>query len=90
MDQAHLAQHAALDEFQHLLRLRMEAVHEGFHQFHAMLLRGVGHLYTFRRIERQGFLAQDVLAGLGRLDRPLTVQAVGQRDVHGVNVAIGE
>ena len=35
-------------------------------------------------------LAQHVLAGLERADRPLDVQPVGQRDVDGVDVGVGE
>ena len=38
----------------------------------------------------QRLFAQDVLAGLGGGDRPCRVEVVRQRDVHGVDVRVGE
>ena len=42
------------------------------------------------RGHRQRLLAQDVLPGAGRGDRPLGVEVVRERDVHGVHVRIGQ
>ena len=42
------------------------------------------------RVARQRLLAQHVLAGLERPDRPLAVQRVRQRDVDGLDLRVGE
>ena len=69
---------------------RMEAVHERLHQPHAFGGAGVDHPLRVGRGHGQRLLAQDVLAGTGRGDRPLGVEMVGQRDVHDVDVRVGE
>ena len=51
---------------------------------------GVDHPLRLGGGQRQRLLAQDVLAGPGRGDRPLGVEVVGQRDVDGVDVRVGE
>ena len=41
-------------------------------------------------VMRQRLLAQDVLAGPGGGDRPLGVEVVRERDVHGIDVGVGQ
>ncbi len=50
-------------------------------------VEGRGDLF---RVPRERLLAEHVLAGLERLDRPLDVHRVRQRDVDGLDVGIGE
>ena len=50
----------------------------------------VDHRWASAAVMRQRLLAQDVLARLGRRDRPLGVEVVRQRDVDGVDVGVGE
>ena len=49
--------------------------------------RDVEHLLRLRGVRRERLFAQHVLAGAQGADRPLVVQAVGQRDVDRVDVA---
>ncbi len=54
-------------------------------------LPGCGsHGIHLRQAERQGFLAQDVLARLDRLDGPFGVQVVGERVVDDVDFRVGQ
>ena len=53
------------------------------------LARG-DHLPGLGRAHRQRLLAQHVLAGGGGPLRPLGVEVVGQRDVHRLDVGVGE
>ena len=69
---------------------RMEPVHERLHQQHTLGLAGLDHPLGLRRVRRERLLAQHVLAGPGRGDRPLRVEVVGQRVVHGIDVRIGQ
>ena len=50
----------------------------------------VEHLLRFLRIARERLLAQHVLAGLGRADRPRHVQVVRQRIVDRLDFRIGQ
>ena len=51
---------------------------------------GVDHRLRLARRQRQRLLAQHVLAGPRRGDRPLGVEVVRQRDVDGVDVGVRE
>ena len=81
---------ARADELPHRDPGRVEAVHERLHQVDAGGLAGGDHPLGVGRGHRQRLLAQDVLAGTGRGDRPLGVEVVGQRDVDGVDLGVGQ
>ena len=49
-----------------------------------------GHRLGFGGVRGERLLAQDVLTGRDRLQRPLRVQRVRQRVVDGVDLGIGE
>ena len=55
------------------------AIVEGFHYDQPGALGGRRHPLGFGRIGGEGFLTQDVFAGLERLQRPCRVQPVRQR-----------
>ena len=69
---------------------RVLAVHERLHQEDARVPAGIDHALGLGGGHRERLLAQDVLAGPRGLDRPARVQVVGQRDVDGVDVGVGE
>jgi hypothetical protein len=85
----YLADGAALDEFHQPPDLRVAAVHERLHQKDVGLPGGVDDSGGLRVVDRQGLLAQDVLAGPGGLDRPLGVQGVRRGDVNGLDEWVG-
>ena len=68
--------------------LGMKPVGVGLHQQDAMLPACVHHLSGLKGIAGQGLLAQDVLTSLGGRDIPLPVQAVGQRNIDGLDVRV--
>ena len=82
---------ARRDELAHRDPRRVVAVHERLHQQHARP-RAQASTIALRlgRGQRQRLLAQDVLAGPRRGDRPFGVEVVRQRDVDGVDVRVGE
>ena len=85
-----LAQAARAEDLGEALRSRVERRHVGLEQQHA---GGVARRRHRARLEGGGgqrLLAQHVLAGLGGLDRPLGVEAVGERDVDGFHVGIAQ
>ena len=65
------------------------AVVESLHQHQVGTGVGGGHRPGLVGVGREGFLAQDVLAGGHGRHGPVTVQAVGQGVVDGVDVGIG-
>jgi hypothetical protein len=69
---------------------RMVAVHERLHQQDPGLVGRGDHPLRVGDRQRQRLLAQDVLARAGGGDRPLGVKVVGERDVDGVDVLVGE
>jgi hypothetical protein len=73
VDQARLPDRALANQLDHSLGLRVKAIHKRLHQQDAVLARGGIHLGALGGVQRQGLLAQDVLAGLGGLGRPLVV-----------------
>ena len=70
--------------------LRMVAVHERLGQVHAGGLDRRLHPVQLLAGDDQRLLAEDVLAGLRRPHDPGGVQRVGQRDVDGVDVGVGQ
>ena len=78
------------DELGEPLRLRMVPPHERLHQHAPGPLGGVERALRLLRPPRQRLLAEHVLAGLQRPDRPLDVQRVRQRDVDRVDLRVGE
>ena len=89
-DQPDLADRAVTDELHELGGLRVVAVHERLAQQSAAPLGGVECRIHLLRVAREWLLAEHVLAGLERLDRPLGVQRVRQRDVDRLDLGIGE
>ena len=67
--------------------LRRVAPHERLHQHAVRALGGVEGALGVRGMARQRLLAQHVLAGLQRPDRPLDVHRVRQRDVDRVDAS---
>ena len=87
---AQLADRAAGDELLESQRLRMVSPHERLRQHEACGVGGREGLLHVAGHARVRLLAEDVLAGGERPQRPLVVQLVGQRDVDGVDIAIGQ
>jgi hypothetical protein len=68
----------------------MVAIHEAFGAHQPRLLGKVERLGHVVREAGKGFLAQDVLTRLERLDSPPSVQRSWQRNVNGVYAVRGE
>ena len=90
LDQAHRAHRAGLDKLDQFCGLGMAAVHEGFEQKYVVVARGLDERHRLTQVGGQRLLAEDVLAGLRRLDAPLGVEMVGQGVVDHVYVRVGE
>ena len=84
------AELAVLDQRPHALREGVVAVVERLHHHEPGAVGDRSHPFGFGGVAREGLLAQHVLPGLERGDRPLGVQPVGERVVDGVDVGIGE
>lgn len=63
---------------------------ECLHEKHTVLGGGVEHRTGVFGTQRQGFLAQDVLAGIQTLQYLLFVKRVRRSNVEGVNGRVGE
>ena len=68
----------------------MVAPHECLHQQASRPLRRIECTLGLRRVPRQRLLAEHVLAGLERANRPFDVQPVRERDVHGLELGVVE
>ena len=68
----------------------MAAIHEGFHQEDIVAPRRLDDGHSLGVVEREGLLTQDMLAGLGGLDRPLRVLGMGGGDVDGLDIRVGQ
>jgi hypothetical protein len=90
LDGLELADRTVANELAHLDPQRVQPVHEGLHEEHACGLAAVDHLLGLGGRHRQRLLAQHVLAGRRRPQRPRRMEVVGQRDVHGLDVRIVE
>jgi len=66
----------------------VEAIHERLHQGDAALLAVVEDGGGLAQVAGDGLLTEDVEAGVGGGPDPLGVEAVGQRDVHRVDVGL--
>ena len=64
--------------------------HEAVHEFDLLRPAIVHDRPGLRGGRGERLLAQDVLAGVGGFAGPFGVQGVGERDVDGVDVSIGE
>ena len=84
------AELAALDDLAHALRERVVPVVERLHHDEAGARRDRGDGFGLLGVRGERLLAQHVLAGFERGDRPLRVQPVGQRVVDRVDVGIGD
>ena len=79
-----------LDDVVHALRERVVPVVERLHDHEPGAVGDRRHLFGLRGVGGERLLAQHVLAGLERGDRPLRVQPVRQWVVDRVDVGIGE
>src|SRR5581483_5113398 len=89
-DEPHRPDRALVDQLAQAPRLRRVAVHERFRDEQPGLLGRVEHGLRLLRVGGQRLLAEHVLAGLERPDRPLAVERVRQRDVDRLDVRILE
>ena len=91
VDGAHLPQRPALHNLLRQLPLRVVAVHEGFHHLQLrMPFCRIQQAARIRRVQPERFLAQHMLAGFQRLERPGHVQVVGQRVVDGFDSGVSQ
>jgi len=65
-------------------------VHKRLHQGDATLVAVFAQFARFGRIDGQGFLTEDVTAGVGRSPGPFGVAGVGKWVVHRVDVVVRE
>ena len=89
-DRSHLADAAARHQVLDRQPLRVGADHERFLDLGSRAIADREELARLIRRERDGLLAEHVLAALGRLDRPRHVQVIRQRIVDGVDAVVGE
>ena len=68
--------------------LRMQTVHESFHQQPAIPLGGGNHPPALGHIERHRLFTEHVLASFERTDGPLAVQVIRQRVVDHIYIGI--
>ena len=89
-DHAQLADRTSGNQLLEPSRLRIVAPHERLHAEEPLCLGHVEDGRDGERIRAHRLLAEHVLAGLERADRPLAVQPVRQRDVDRVDRRVGE
>ena len=89
-DELERADRAALHELLRLGRLRVVPVHEGLHEKPIRPLGRREGALDLLGVPVEGLLAENMLPGFEREDRPLDVQRVRERDVDGVDVGVGE
>ena len=90
LHQADPAENPGFHELDRLGRLRMAAVHERLHEEHPLRAGRFHDPQRVGAIHGQRFLAEDVLPGLRRADRPGGVERVRRRNIDRLHVAIGE
>ena len=78
------------DELGQPARLRVVPVHERLHQQPVLALGHIEGALDLLGATAQRLLAQDVLAGLERADRPVDMHRVRERDVDDLDVGVGE
>ena len=85
-----IADRARLDQCPHTLVLRMEAVHEAFHEWHIAPLESFNDLVRIVVVQRKRLLAQYRLARLGSSDCPFQMHRIWQRDIDRIDPRIGQ
>ena len=85
-DHVRLADGAPPHQLHDLGGTRVESIHERLHQLHTAGVRSLLHLGALLRGEGQRLLAEHVLTVLCSTNRPLSMHAVGQRNVDGIDV----
>jgi len=90
LDRLHLADRPLVQERQHGAGLGLKVVRIGLEEHDMAQPRRVEHGLRLPESQCEWLFAQHVLAALGRLDRPLGMQAVGQRQIDGLDVGIGQ
>ena len=89
VDLGDVAELARADDLHQALGERVVLVVEGLHHDHTWVAVGrLGHGPGLVGVGGEGLLAQDVLAGPQGGDRPVPVEAVGQRVVDGVDLGV--
>ena len=89
VDLGDVAEFAGADDLHQALGERVVLVVEGLHDDHTWVAAGrLGHGPGLVGVGREGLLAQHVLAGPQRRNRPVPVQAVGERVVDGVDLGV--
>ena len=89
VDPGDVAELARADDLHQPLGERVVLVVEGLHDDHTWVAAGrLGHGPGLVGVGREGLLAQHVLAGPQRGDRPVPVEAVGEGVVHGVDLGV--
>ena len=89
-DDTHVSDRALVHELPKSLGLWVVAIHERLHQDPLRLLCRVECGFDVPDVPAQRLLAEHVLSRLDSADRPLAVQRVRQRDVHGLDVVVLE
>ena len=87
---AHRPQLTAVDDLAHARGERVVAPVERLGDDEPGAGSGVGHARRLLLVRGEGLLAQHVLAGVERAQRPLAVQAVRERVVDRFDLGIGE
>jgi len=90
LDHLKAAQLARADQLDHAPRLRVAAIHEGFHEHHIGVCAGFGDGHRLRVAHAQRLLAQHVLARPSRGDGPLRVHRMRRRDVNRLHFVVPE
>ena len=83
-----MSKRTAPNHLDELLNCRERPVHERLDEQLAGSLGGGEHGLGLGGVAGDWFFAKNILAGLHRLDRPLGVQPVGQRDVNSIHIGI--
>ena len=89
-DRSHRAEASGADDVERAQPLRVRAHHERFFDPDAGAVAHRDELRGFGPAEADRLFAEDVLARFGGANRPRHVQVVGEGNVDGVDVGIGE
>ena len=89
-DEAKLADSSLLDHLANTKPLRMRAHHERLADLDPAAIAHGEQRASVRCRKGDRFLAEHVLPGFGRPHRPGHVQVIRQRDVHDLDLRVGE
>ena len=64
--------------------------HDSVHELYPRFLAGGQNLIEFGQVDPAGFLAKQMLARLGRLDRPFGPQPGGQGQIDRIDLFVGQ